>query len=206
MIKINKIFIVHYKPLTERKKYLIDKLNNMKIINYEFIENYDRNSTSKEIMNEYFKLDNLNPAQICITIAHISIYKKIVNENLGMCLILEDDAIFDNNFVVDFNKYIDCCPDDIDIGSLNDGCQFHANQITSEKIWYKNTITRTCCAYLITQKCCEKILKTIIPFNKAIDHELNHQINIHNLNIYWAEPTIVTEGSDEKYKSSYIQY
>ena len=60
MDKINKIFIVHYKPLTERKHYLLQKFKEMNITNFEFYDKFDRNSTSQEVIDEYFKLNNLN--------------------------------------------------------------------------------------------------------------------------------------------------
>jgi GR25 family glycosyltransferase involved in LPS biosynthesis len=178
----------------------------MNITNYEFYEEFSRDSTSENIMKEYFQLENLTPTQICITIAHINIYKKIINNNFNFCLILEDDALFNDNFINNFNNYLSSCPKDIDIACINNGCNLHADNIIPDKIWYSVKFTRTCCAYLITNNCCKKIIKTIIPFKKAIDHELNYQIKLHNLNVYWTEPTLISDGSETIYKSSYIQY
>lgn len=163
-------------------------------------------------MKQYFKLDNLNPAQICITISHIEIYRKIVENNFKLCLILEDDAMLDVNFKEKLDLYLKTLPDDFDIGFLNDGCGVHANMnpnnhvIQDTIIWYKVPYSRTCCSYLITYDACKKLLESIIPFNLAIDHELNTQISKLNLMSYWAEPTIVTDGSGKIYSSSYTYY
>ena len=95
--KISKIFIVHYKPLHHRKKYLLNYFNQYGIDNFEFRDLYQREHLTKELTNEYFKLDNLNPAQICITIEHIETYKEIVktaSNDDDWYLILEDDSIF----------------------------------------------------------------------------------------------------------------
>jgi GR25 family glycosyltransferase involved in LPS biosynthesis len=206
MNKIDKIYIVHYKPLVERKQFLINQFKINNIENYEFCEDYSRDNTSWDTMNQYFKGNNLTPAQICITIAHIEIYKRIINEGHKMCLILEDDAILCNNFSQIFNNYIEKLPDDIDLAFLNDGCGLHAPNITNDIIWYLTKYSRTCCSYLITNIACQKLIDTIIPFKLAIDHELNRQIDLHNLKVYWCEPTIITDGSGTKYPSSCVQW
>jgi GR25 family glycosyltransferase involved in LPS biosynthesis len=203
---INNTYIVHYAPLTDRKERLTNELMIHGITEYDFITEYDRNTTSPELMKQYFKLDNLTPAQICITISHIEIYRKIVDNNFKLCLILEDDAILDVNFKEKLDLYLKNLPDDFDIGFLNDGCGFHADNINDTQIWYKKSYSRTCCSYLITYDTCKRLLESIIPFNLAIDHELNTQISNLKLNTYWAEPTIVTDGSGKIYTSSYVYY
>ena len=54
-------------------------------------------------------------------------------------------------------------------------------------------------------KSCTKLLNTIIPFESPIDHELNKQIKIHNINVYWSGESLVSQGSSI-YGSSYIYY
>jgi hypothetical protein len=87
-------------------------------------------------------------------------------------------------------------PDDYEFLYLNAGCGLHAPNIVHDKLWYKAKNGRTNCAYIVTQAACEKVLKTIIPFQDSIDHELNRQSDIHNFIVYWCEPTIVTDVSD----------
>lgn len=204
MNKIDRIYVLHYSPLKERKEYLEKQFFQYKITNYEFFTDYsDRNDAKKDIIDKYFKLDNLSPAQICIAISHIELYKKIIANNENMCLILEDDAIFCYDFVNNFNKYINCIPSDIDIAFINDGCNLHSANRTSDTIWYPATYSRTTCSYLITKQACSKLLQTIIPFENPIDHELNKQIVLHNLKCYWCEPTLITDGSTTVYNSSH---
>jgi GR25 family glycosyltransferase involved in LPS biosynthesis len=203
---VDHIYIVHYTPLTERKAYLLAKFNEANITNFTFYEKYNRNETSKETMEQYFKLHNLNPAQICISIAHIEIYREILEKGYNRCLILEDDALLCENFFSSLNEYNSQLPEWFDIGSLNNGCGFHAGNIKPSQIWYPATTTRTCCAYIISNKCCATLLPSIIPFTLSIDHELNIQITKHNLKIFWAEPTIVSDGSVSKYGSSYVYF
>jgi GR25 family glycosyltransferase involved in LPS biosynthesis len=203
---VDHIYIVHYSPLIERKKYLLAKFEETKITNFTFYEKYNRNETSTKLMEQYFKLHNLNPAQICITIAHIEIYREILEKGYKRCLILEDDARLSDNFFTKLNTYNNALPEDFDLGFLNDGCGFHASNIQPSQIWYPATTTRTCCAYIISNKCCATLVPSIIPFTMAIDHELNIQIAKHNLKTFWAEPTIVSDGSASIYGSSYVYF
>jgi GR25 family glycosyltransferase involved in LPS biosynthesis len=203
MNTIDKIFVIHYSPLTERKEHLTAEFRKYGIANYEFFEEYNRNTVSRELMSRYYKLHRLTPAQICISIAHIEIYRQMVEKNYSRVLILEDDALLADNFLEKFNHYMTVVPSDFDMLFLNDGCGMHAPHVTPEKIWYLRPSTRTCCSYIISKAACEKILPTIIPFTKVIDHELNTQIALHKLHVYWCEPTIVSDGSETCYAKSY---
>lgn len=202
--KIEKIYIIHYKPLVERKQYLINFFYNNNITNYQFRDLYQRENLSQELKEQYFKLNNLNPAQICITIEHIETYREIINDNKNTnkwYLILEDDVIFCDNFINKINEYLEVIPDDAEYLDI---CDYKI--INSNSMWVLNNVTRTTCAYLINKNTCEKLIKTIIPFEKAIDHELNKQFNINNIKCYWSNLSLIFHGSFNMYKSSYIQY
>lgn len=205
-MQIEKVYIVHYAALKERRATLERMLHQHNITNYEFISDYDRNATPKEVMDQYFKGNSLVPAQICITISHVEIYKKIVENNYALTLILEDDALLSPSFASSLQMYCGNLPIDFEIGFLNDGCGYHAENVRPGTYWYRKDHTRTCCSYLITKGCCEKLLKSSVPFHEVIDFELNTQIRRQNLGCYWAEPTIVTDGSAHKYGQSYLRF
>jgi hypothetical protein len=116
---------------------------------------------------------------------------------------LEDDAIPCNNFSEILTNYQETLPSDVDMAFLNNGCNFHAKNIVSDKVWYPVPSTRTCCSYIITRQACEKMLPNIIPFHNVIDFELNNQITNLSLKVYWCEPTIVRDGSEFRYSSSH---
>jgi GR25 family glycosyltransferase involved in LPS biosynthesis len=200
---VDKIYIIHYKPLTERKKKLEDKFKSLGIENYEFRTLYQREDLTDEIKEQYFKLHNLAPAQICITIEHIETYREIINNNFqNWCLILEDDADLCHDFVDKLNHYLKNIPADADYLDINDYSKCH-----TVNLWEKYDKTRTTCSYLIKKSTCEKLMNTIIPFEKAIDHEMNRQIKIHNLNNYWSREALVHHGSfDRTVGSSYVMF
>ena len=201
---ISNVYVIHYKKLIDRKEYIEIFFKNNNITNFEFRSNYQRDNLTNEIKNKYFNLNNLNNAQICITIEHIETYRHIVNTSLNdndWHLILEDDAIFCKNFLEHLNHYMNNIPDNAEYLDI---CDYFT--INSSNMWERNNFTRTTCAYLINKKTCEKILKTIIPFEKAIDHELNKQFQIHDIKTYWSNKSLIHHGSGTNYKGSYTQF
>lgn len=205
---IEKIYIIHYKPLVDRKNYLINYFQQNNITNYEFRDLYQREELTEEIKNNYYTPHdtNLNPAQICITIEHIETYKKIVetckDENKWF-LILEDDARFYHEFIYKLNFYMKNIPEDAEYLDI---CDYYT--INTNELWYKTIdsmdATRTTCSYLIKKSTCEKVLTTIIPFITAIDHQMNMEIKNHNLNAYWSNDSLVNHGSIGTYNNSYV--
>jgi GR25 family glycosyltransferase involved in LPS biosynthesis len=201
---IDKIYILHYSKLYDRKKNIIKQFEKYNIKNYQFIEDYDREKLSKDFIDRYCVGNNFSGiAGKCNAISQFELYKNIIKNNYKLCLILEDDAILCNDFNNKLNEYISKIPNDFEIGFLVDGCNLHVKNIKDNIIWYPSLYSRTCCAYLITKQACEKITKTILPFKQNIDLTLNEEIFKHNLKNYWCEPTIVSEGSkDGNYNTS----
>jgi GR25 family glycosyltransferase involved in LPS biosynthesis len=85
---IEKIYIIHYKYLEDRKKYL-DKILNKLSIPYEFIINdKDTDNYKMKDIDKYYKYDSnvfnrrLSISEICVTISHFEVYQKILNDNL----------------------------------------------------------------------------------------------------------------------------
>ena len=197
---VNKIFIVHYKPLENRKKYLDKYLIDNNIKNYEYRTLFQRETLTEETREKYFKLNDLNNAQICITIEHIEIYKKIIELGIdGWYLIIEDDAHFCHDFIKKINDYLKIVPEDAEYLDIGD---YNHSWIDIKEKWNKFPFTRTNLGYLIKKSTCEKIIKTIIPFTKAIDHELNKQFVLHNLNVYHVDNPLILNGN---YGSSYTK-
>jgi glycosyl transferase family 25 len=211
-----KIFIVHYDKLIKRKEHLLNQLNIHNLFDFEFISNYGKD---KLTFNDKKMFKNLSDGEISVTLHHIECFKKIINYNIDYALIFEDDVILDNNFVNNLNKYLEQLPNDWDMFFIGDGCNLHINknELKTDKYVYKkdNIIlgkpqegaTRCLDSYLIKHNCAKKIIEKLELPNYTIyvpaDHWLNCVIRNNNFNVYWAEPTIVSQGSEKNiYKSS----
>ena len=151
--------------------------------------------------------------------SHFYAFEKIA-EKYDNALILEDDVILSENFVNILQKYILETPKDYDMLFIGDGCNLHiephrlvTNKYVYEKClyptrWGGDGASRCTDSYLVSKKCaiklCDYIIKLTSKNNKAVDWWLNEAAQNNNLKVYWAEPTIVTQGTQNGlFQSSY---
>jgi GR25 family glycosyltransferase involved in LPS biosynthesis len=204
-----KTFVVHYNKLTKRKDYMLIQLKENNI-DAEFVEQYTRDNLTEKDKKIFDR--RVNNPNIAISLSHLYCYKEI-SQNYDYALILEDDAIFCENFKAKLLEYITQLPDDWDMLFLDDCCNFHIENINPHQYIYKKDLkkskgggmgaTRGTGCYLVSKKCANKITKNIEDYyytgqlliHDQIDFWLNYVFRRNNFNIYWAEPTISTQGT-----------
>jgi len=203
-----KIFVLHYSKLVDRKRHILEQFNKQGIIDYEFIEKYDREDLQDCDMLLFDKC--VKKSNISLTNKHFYVYN-IIAENYEYALILEDDVILCDNFIEKLNNYITQLPENIDMLFIGDGCNLHIekhklipNKNIYEKClyptsWGGNGASRCSDSYIITKKCankmCEYINNLKYEITLPIDWWLNVATRDNNFKVYWAEPTIVTQGT-----------
>lgn len=144
--------------------------------------------------------DEQRKGYIAVTLAHLNLYKRILNENYSHCLIFEDDSILNENFISNINKCILELPNDYDVLYVGDGCQLH---ISSEKLLnnvliYESKYSRCSDSYLISQQYVKKFVDFVNNEHKidiAIDHFMNTLFREKICKVFWAEPTFVIQGT-----------
>jgi GR25 family glycosyltransferase involved in LPS biosynthesis len=117
-----KTFIIHYSKLFDRKKHMLQEFQKQNIINYEFVEKYN-----KEDLHESDKLlfdPFLKHSMISIINKTFYVYQQIV-EKYDSALILEDDVVLCDNFTDILNKYINELPENYDMLFIGNGCNLH---------------------------------------------------------------------------------
>jgi GR25 family glycosyltransferase involved in LPS biosynthesis len=218
MINI-KTYILHCKKFKERKFFIENQIIKL-FSNYEFYEDYDADDLTQDSIKKYydpcpekqlfkFKLwfeQNrgnatarlLNSAEISLTIKHYEVLQKIANSSDPYGIILEDDVIFDSNFLKLFKKYLNETPKDFDFIFLGSGANLKPENISPDKIVYlKNHPASKCTdSYVVTRKAANDIIKTYLPFNICVDYELAYQMYLHNHKVYWWEPSLIKQGSE----------
>jgi len=195
-----KIFVIHYDKLIERKNNMINqlKINN---IDAEFISNKGKDVLTFEDKSPFSKL---NDAEISLFLHHIECFKTIVEECHDFALILEDDALFNETFFETLKNYMTHLPRDWDMLFIGDGAKLHIEQNildSCKKCNIFRAYTSRCTdSYLLSNKCAKKIMNIInsdnFSCNLPIDHWFNVVIEDETLKVLWAEPTIVTQGSE----------
>ena len=200
-MKLDKIYIIHFDPLKERKQYLEKYLSNFGIP-FEFVIN--TKEKDEKFYNKYYPLYNgdrvLPKSEFGVTISHIETYKEIFNFGYNKCLILEDDAIFCNNFKEILNEIIEES-DEYDFSFLSSCCDLNVKK-TTYKYLYEASKSRSVCAYIINSKNLKLILENITPITDVIDWHLNNIKDKSNIKFSWCQPPVITQGSETIYKSN----
>lgn len=212
-----KVYIIHYTKLTDRKPVMLGQMRNNGITDFEFIEKCDKEDlTDTEI--SIFQ-DNFNKSLISIFFKHIHAYGEIIR-NHDYALILEDDALLQDNFINILNEYMKQLPEDFDMFFIGSGCNLHIekekilpNKFVYEKClhptWWGGLGASRCAdSYIVSKKCAIAIFNYLMNMTEKIDlgmdHWISHVAREKQFKVYWAEPSIVTQGSEVKFfKKSY---
>ena len=215
-----KIWVIHYTKLINRKQHLKPILDNLGF-KYTFIEVYDKEDLNQIDLKKFSLNMQKQLNVLSLFKKHIYTFQEILNSEYKYNLIFEDDVILNKHFTIYLEKALTQLPDNFDMLFIGDGCNIHIHPtfIEKDKYIYKKDVkpnkigkkwggigsVKCTDSFLINKKTCLKLLdyynKNIV-YN-PIDHWLN-TVNIDlNLNIYWMEPTIVSQGSQNGvYKSS----
>jgi GR25 family glycosyltransferase involved in LPS biosynthesis len=220
-----KIFVVHYKKPTERKALISSQLK-ANGLDAEFVEQYERGNLREEdldIFDRRKKFGFFGPSmpkvQMAITLSHLYAYQQIA-EGHPLGLILEDDARFDEQLGGNIAECMGQLPDKWDMLFIGDGSKLHipAAEVTPGRkvylksreatFWGGDGATRCTDSYLITNACAVKLVAYSRRHDRRIrlpvDWWLNQAIRELGLDVYWAEPTFVTQGTQSGlYDTSY---
>ena len=137
----------------------------------------------------------LQQASVSLFYKHIETWRQISDGSDDFSLVLEDDAVLDDKFVPKLDRYIAQLPPNFDMMFIGNGCNLHID-IPPGTIGLKQW-TRCTDSYIISKTCAAKLLKHVHDtISLPIDHWINQRAQGLNLMIYWCEPTIVSQGSE----------
>jgi len=224
------LYIIHYNKLHDRKKYLdlelskynfdvtyIDEFDRDNIDLNNLSIKYNKNLWIERTSNLYsFNVDyrELNIGEICNSLSHLKALTKISESNSEYAVILEDDAILQNDFENKITHLLSSVPmdfdfiffgssydiDKLDIATLSKSIKVNSN------IYIKEPGTsRTVDGYIVSKKCSEKILNEILEISLPFDFELNYFFRKLNTIVYWYEPGLIYQGSQSGNYSSSIR-
>lgn len=219
-----KAFVVHYRKLDQRRKSLTVQLEAARM-QAVFVDHIDRDSISKHDLGMFDRRRKyllfgrrIRPVDMAITLSHLHCLQ-LARECSDCSIILEDDAILAEDFSDSLSKCHRQLPIGWDLCFLGDGCGFHIPEcqrqpgvLVYEKghgptDWGGAGATRCTDSYLVTPAAAHQILQHASCLRSSVhlpyDWWLNEVIRLLGLRVYWAEPTMVTQGSQSVYASSY---
>jgi GR25 family glycosyltransferase involved in LPS biosynthesis len=213
-----KIFVLHYSKLTRRKQHILEQFEKHGITEYEFIEKFDKDVITDDECPEFSKYYVANRrAELSLHLKHLYLYRLMLSENYEEVLVLEDDVILSDNFMKKLTEYMTQLPKDYDMLFIGNGCNLHIprNQLIAnqyiyakclhETAWGGNGAARCTDSYIIHQRCAKKLCEYVAAagaavvetkkINFPVDWWLNEAARDLVLKVYWAEPTIISQGS-----------
>lgn len=211
---LNKIYICHYTKLSERKPVLSEQLEKLNITVYtEWVEVYDKEDIdfkkleeSLPNINKPMKLNNihnnrkLRQSEISLILKHNYIWNDMIKNNISDVIVLEDDALLDDDFIKKFNLYIQELPNDYDLLWIGSCCNLHSKNIEPNKHIYREDGSRCTHGYMISLKCAKKMIEHHLINNLPVDFMFNEAIIKYGFENYWLEPDLVTQN--KKFNSS----
>tara|TARA_R110000868_G_scaffold45841_23_gene151867 strand:+ start:4598 stop:5269 length:672 start_codon:yes stop_codon:yes gene_type:complete len=213
-----KTYVLHCKTLSSRKEHMLFQFEKHNFSNFEFYEQFDADELSDNDIQKYYVCDakherhrggfhKLSLPEISLTIKHYEVYRKIVDRSDDYCIVMEDDSLLSEDFSTKFFAMYEQAPPSYDFIFISSGCNLHIDPLEENKLIYPKSHPATRCtgAMVVKKEACKKLLDTMVPFHMVIDWELNHQLYLHNFNVYWAEPTIVEQGSESGFFKSALR-
>jgi GR25 family glycosyltransferase involved in LPS biosynthesis len=201
-----KIYIIHYKPLSERKEYLVSKFKELNIQDRViWVDQYESEKDIKHIENTF----NLNKKLLAVNASHLFCYQDQIKNNYKNILIFEDDTDFGTLEVILYlnqaaKEFVEL---DGDVAFLSDCCnQVAYMNITPPQLLYYHPkyATRCCGAYILNIRCALKFVKiTSINFH-AIDRMLDYLIPPIKIRCLWSGLPIKQGSQTGRYKSEFI--
>jgi len=142
-------------------------------------------------------------SQQSLFLKHIEIFKKVQeldnnSEEKNAVIVIEDDAVFKDNYEERLNEYLKKLPEKWDIIFLGDCCDIHASNITLNKYFYESKGSRGTGFYILNINSAKRLLNIYNEMNQIdcpIDHWFNKIQSTNNLCYYFAEPTLAEQGS-----------
>ena len=164
-IKIDKIYIINLLRCVDRKNLMINKLKQLEIYNFEFIEAIDGENISDEFENlkKNNKTNIITKGHYACSKSHIKTLNKIYNSEFENVLILEDDVIFRDDFI---DKIKNIKVPDYDIiyfGGLVDFNKLFVNG------WAIHNEIMGMYAYMVNKKIIPSIIEKIKTFKTYCD-------------------------------------
>ena len=219
---IDKINICHYTPLKERYTHMNKQSEKYNIKDkLLFITEYDRENLS-DIDTIIFDKIKLKMCEISLFLKHIQSMKNIISSNKDYGIIMEDDVIFKDNFINNFNEVTKILPEDFDIiytgvfpfykeyknYSGNSNPIVNAKNKVGELYNMTKTVVFTWTGnnkgtdfYIISREGCIKFINFIEKIkkdNNKISSPIDHFMGLFFFNngvVYWSNEEITLHGS-----------
>ncbi|MEW5290179.1 glycosyltransferase family 25 protein [Erwinia papayae] len=200
-------FVINLKR-HEKRKVSISSQCEKYGLNYKIINAIDGNDLPEEILNsvtwEYYKC-HLSKGEIGCALSHLHIYSSILASNLDYALILEDDAVLNEELIPNLttiSTIISNKKAEIFLLSQADAVNRYIRKKTSPgKFYYRLSYGSGGHAYIINNIAARKIIECNLPVKFEADRWTDFRESI-GLKVWCCEKSIINTSASLHEKSS----
>lgn len=214
-IKIDKIFCINLLDKVDRWENVIKqtKKYNMDIVRFPAVDcrglpkmmmykDYLERDTIKELIdvdrnNGRWYFGQLTPGAVGCYLSHYGIWKKMLDEEIDVALIIEDDLVLLPDFDSKLKYYLKNAPSDWDIICLGWNSIGKTKNLGDFKKLNQFYLLH---CYLINLKAVKKMMPYLFPIKLQIDwviSDLTFLENDDRLNVYGVDNDIAVQGNDQ---------
>lgn len=212
-------YVVHYKGNTQRRRVMDAIFKKEKMENVHWILDWDREEVTYQMYVDNFQADHLEyqkrgqdpnefyphyplqPSMVSLCLKQKEAFRRIGYGDSEVGIMFEDDAIICENFKETLHIYMNSLPADWDVAFIGQGAgkRIPKDRLEDGIFWYKKDHPADRCAdsILFKKEAAFKIYNALeqykICFNP--DPELGFWMKMGKMNVYWLEPPIVAQGS-----------
>lgn len=208
---IDNIYVCHYTKLRKRKSHLESLFEDLKIVNTQWVEVYDKESLTNDMLKGFVNIRKplglgsrtnsmfherrtLRLSEISLLLKHHFCWRDVVEKGYDNVLVLEDDVTFIDNFVEKYNTQTNNLPDDYDLIWVGGYLNWKGSGEVTNKYFYPGPRARCTHAYIISNKCCNVMIKHFIKNNYPADFMFDDAIHNLNLKSFWMEPSLIHQN------------
>ncbi len=201
-----KTYVINLKESVSRRERVLTEIQKYPCLNVEFVEAVNGKKMSVEEINRHFDSHkfvrragrNPLPGEIGCVLSHNECYRRLLDSNDNIALILEDDVCF-----LDQEHFESILMDISQKMVQNIPCVL---TLSRHNLYYKNKIDKIgeyslyrireawgMCAYIINKKAADKILSMPKPYYVADDFLL---LNKKNITVYGIHPMLALSASE----------
>lgn len=115
MEKFERIYVCNYTPLKDRRENMIEQCKKYGIDDKLILVNkYDRENIPPSVLQS-FDTNKLKMAEISLFLKHMYCMGGIIQSGKPYGIIMEDDVVFKDDFVNNFNRIVETVPSNFDI-------------------------------------------------------------------------------------------
>lgn len=204
-----KVFVVNLDREPKKKAYITKECERFGL-NYEIYRAVDGHSLSEDFLKKNvldYGNNFLTKGEIGCTLSHIRIYEKIIQEGLDYALILEDDAVLDDNInplLAAFESQQNVIREGVYL--LTGNFSYVENQCKSIASFNFYPIKQAfgTTGYIVTRQAAKKLVDFLLPVKFVADaFEAFH--SIAGVRVYATIPHIVTTNDKDRVFSSLEQ-